>query len=68
MKPVLNAPGTNRLKLNCDILLSTFAFNFNSCHYTVEPGFDTPSTLSTSSTLLAVRVVGRRSLTLSDPC
>jgi len=29
MKPALKAPGTNRLRLMCDILLSTFAFNFN---------------------------------------
>jgi len=30
MKPVLKPPETKRLKLNCDILLSTSAFKFNS--------------------------------------
>jgi hypothetical protein len=29
MKPVLKAPGTNRLKLKYDDPLSIFAFNFN---------------------------------------
>jgi len=29
MKPMLKAPGTKRLKLTCDILLSRFAFEFN---------------------------------------
>jgi hypothetical protein len=28
MKPKLKPPGTKRLKLNCDILLSTSAFEF----------------------------------------
>jgi hypothetical protein len=34
MKPKLKAPGTERLKLKCDILLSTPAFKFNLCRYT----------------------------------
>ena len=29
MKPMLKPPGIKHLKLNCDILLSTFAFKFN---------------------------------------
>jgi len=29
MKPKLKPPGPKRLKLMCDILLSTFAFKFN---------------------------------------
>ena len=29
INPTLKAPGTKRLKLNCDTLLSTSAFNFN---------------------------------------
>ena len=33
MKPKLKAPGTNRLKLNSDTLLSSFAFNFNLRRY-----------------------------------
>jgi len=34
IKPTLKAPGYERLKLECDILLSTYAFNFNLRHYT----------------------------------
>jgi hypothetical protein len=33
MKPVLNAPGTLRLRLHCEELLSTFAFKFKLLHY-----------------------------------
>jgi len=33
MKPKLKPPGTERLKLKCDILLSTSAFKSNSHHY-----------------------------------
>ena len=34
IKPTLKAPGTKRLKLNYDKLLSSFAFNSNLCCYT----------------------------------
>jgi len=34
MKPTLKAPGTKRLKLEHDKLLSNFAFNFNLRRYT----------------------------------
>jgi len=34
IKPVLKAPGSKRLKLNCDIPLSNFAFKFNLRRYT----------------------------------
>ena len=34
MKPKLKPPGTNRLKLKCDILLSTSAFKVNLRRYT----------------------------------
>ena len=37
IKPVLKAPGTKRLKVNCDILLSNFAFKFNLRLYSAEP-------------------------------
>jgi len=33
MKPKLKPPGTKRLKLKCDILLSTDAFKFNLRRY-----------------------------------
>jgi hypothetical protein len=34
IKPKLKPPGTKRLKLNCDVLLSTSAFKFNLRRYT----------------------------------
>jgi hypothetical protein len=34
MKPKLKSPGTMRLKLTCEILLSTSAFKFNLRRYT----------------------------------
>ena len=33
IKPTLKAPGSQRLKLKCDTLLSTSAFNFNLRRY-----------------------------------
>jgi hypothetical protein len=36
MKPKLKAPGTERLKLKCDILLSTSAFKFLLRRYTLR--------------------------------
>ena len=36
IKPRLEAPGTKRLILKCDDLLSSFAFKFNLCRYTQE--------------------------------
>jgi len=38
MKPALKAPKSERLKLTCDELLSTFAFNFNLRRYTPGVG------------------------------
>ena len=38
MKPKLKPPGTKRLKLNCDVLLSTSAFKFNLRRYIVVDG------------------------------
>jgi len=35
MKPILKTPVTQRLKLTCDILLSTSAFRFNLRRYSV---------------------------------
>jgi len=34
MKPLLKAPGTQRLKLDFDILLSTYGFNVSLRRYT----------------------------------
>jgi hypothetical protein len=36
MEPTLKPPGTKRLKLKCDVLLSTFAFKSNLRRYTEE--------------------------------
>jgi len=36
IKPKLKPPGTKRLKLNCDELLSTSAFKFNLRRYNLE--------------------------------
>ena len=33
VKPTLRPPGTKRLKLKCDEVLSNLAFNFNLRHY-----------------------------------
>ena len=48
MKPMLEPPATKRLKLNCDILLSTSAFKFNLRQYT--PGFTAAAARTTSRT------------------
>jgi hypothetical protein len=41
MEPMLTPPGTKHLKLNCVILLSTFAFNFNLRRYIlIDQGLD----------------------------
>ena len=37
IKPTLKAPGTKRLKLQYDVLLSSFLFKFNLRHYTTPP-------------------------------
>jgi len=41
LKPKLKPPGTNRLKLMCDIPVSHSAFKFNLRRYTVEAEFST---------------------------
>jgi hypothetical protein len=38
IKPKLKPPGTKRLKLNCDILLSTSALKFNLRRYNLASG------------------------------
>jgi len=37
LKPKLKPPGSKRLKLKCDVLLSNFAFKFNLRRYTGGP-------------------------------
>ena len=48
VKPKWKPPGTKRLKLKCDILLSNFAFKFNLRRYTM-------ARTSTSVTTVAAR-------------
>ena len=42
IKPTLKAPGSKRLKLKYDELLSSFGFNFNLRHYTLGADGHTP--------------------------
>ena len=42
MKPKLKPPGSKRLKLQCDDLLSNFAFKFNLRRYIEVPSFQAP--------------------------
>jgi len=63
MKPMLKAPGTKRLKLKYDILLSSFAFNFNLRRYTKLDDFDN----ACSAYEKAIDMAGRCRLTLSNP-
>jgi len=45
IKPMLKAPGTKRLKLKIDELLSSFAFNLNLRRYTMD-ALSNPRTLA----------------------
>ena len=69
MKPMSKPPGTKRLKLKCDELLSSFAFNFNLRRY--NTGAPVPSTVMPApeprAPLSGPAPVGWRSLTLSNP-
>jgi len=55
IKPLLNTPGTKRLKLKCDVLLSTAAFKFNLRRYMKEVD------------VVRAAMVGRCRLTVSKP-
>jgi len=57
IKPKLKPPGTKRLKLKCDVLLSNYAFKFNLRCYTM-------AVLPPPSELHALDKVGRCRLTL----
>ena len=64
MKPMLKPPGTKHLKLKCDILLSSLAFNFNLRRY-IKDVCDI--TLDMQATAFVGASVGRCRLTLSNP-
>jgi len=63
-KPALKAPGTNRLKLKCDKLLSRFGFNVNMRRYTAVLDGDYPHA-HIPATAPASTSVGRCRLTVS---
>jgi len=50
MKPMLKAPGTNRLRLKCDILLSTSAFKFKLRRY-IKVGRDYGAVVAAQSSV-----------------
>jgi len=79
IKPTVKVPGTKRLKLICDILLSTSAFKFNLRRYNLE---DTEELVTgvekhgagkwtkikhEAGAALEHRMAGRCRLTLSNP-
>jgi hypothetical protein len=57
MKPKLKPPGTKRLKLTCDILLSTSAFKFNLRRYNAV-GYDLQDAYAQCSDFDAAAGVG----------
>ena len=64
IKPTLKAPGTKRLKLQHDELLSNFAFKINLRRYNVaDIAADAVSVAPAGRSVL----VGRCRLTLSNP-
>ena len=63
INPTLKAPGTKRLKLKCDDMVSSFAFKFNLRRYTMAEA----AARSDADGRGAVCVVGRCRLTLSNP-
>ena len=64
IKPKLKPPGTKRLKLNCDVLLSTSAFKFNLRRY-IKLTADVAD--SSNAVKMFVIKVRRCRLTLSNP-
>ena len=62
MKPQLKLPGTKRLKLECDVLLSTSAFKFNVRRYTTKAAKEAAKEAAAEPLLPKVR---RRRLTLT---
>jgi uncharacterized Zn-finger protein len=66
MRPTLTVPGSKRLKLKCDELPSSFAFNFDLRRHTKEHITESILTLACPRCKQAF-VVGRCRLTLSNP-
>jgi len=75
MKSKLKAPGTGRLKLMYENLLSNFAFKFNLRRYisalrflTSSMGVGVDFVIGTTKIVSAISLVGRCRLTVSNPC
>jgi tRNA-dihydrouridine synthase 1 len=72
MEPMLKAPGSERLKLKCDVLLLSFAFKFNLRRYSMVKGhihkMMGPWMAEFTDLRDWLNKVGRCRLTLSKPC
>jgi len=66
MQLMLKGPGAKRLKLRCDTLLSSFAFNFNLRRYKMEAVGGRLEHETEAVEKLTLKV-GRCRLTLSNP-
>jgi len=58
IKPKLEPPGTKRLKLNCDVLLSTSAFKSNLRRYTVVARANSVTNLTADAKTLDSSMAG----------
>jgi hypothetical protein len=70
IKPMLKPPGTQHLKLKCDGLLSSFAFNINLRRYNVGARKQIDNRLKERGAIEDEKLrywVGRCRLTLSNP-
>jgi hypothetical protein len=76
LKPELTSPRTERLKLKCDALLTTFAFEFNLRRYIMTDTYKNTNILEACSVEKRLETltelsesleVGRCRLTLSNP-
>jgi len=71
MKPMLKAPGTKRLKLKYDEVLSNFPFKIDLRRYNAEPGHRYPVrieyTPAKENSAFTFSMVGRCRLNRSNP-
>jgi len=65
--PNSKPPATKRLKLKCDVLLSTSAFKFNMRRYTMAVSDEAAAAEAAEEAAAAEAEVGRCRLTLSKP-
>ena len=60
MKPKVKPLGTERLKLNCDILLSTSAFKFNLRRYITPFAFESADATKKGAGMTPFTISGKR--------